>query len=320
MCRSIVWMPLFRTGSTMTPGTTTVMRYDGPAVVDHSMDARDLAPALSALSNLVDAANQELYPKQAPAKLFVRALPEPACFEMQMEIMQFALRQASELFSDESLPRAMEIAIALGLMGTGGLFKLYKWLAREAVPQDAVRIRREGSTVNLVNAQNSENLTVNIHTYNLAKTPHVAARVKKVVRPLTRPGYDRLEFQSGDKVVDVISAQEAHEMCASKLKIPNPGGTIETSTVRTTVTVKKPDLIGGSTWSVVSDHAMNVKIEDREWLRRFHAAEIPLSAGSCLDVDLRSEIRLDAIGDPVGEPKYYVLKVHAVVPPSTLLG
>lgn len=46
----------------------SVIRYDGPALADHSMDVADLAPALMALSDLLKIANTYMNGDRAGVK------------------------------------------------------------------------------------------------------------------------------------------------------------------------------------------------------------------------------------------------------------
>ena len=82
------------------------------------------------------------------------------------------------------------------------------------------------------------------------------------------------------------------------------------------VKVKKPDLLGDSQWSVIFDKAIVAKIEDAVWLEKFHRAEIAIPPGSYMDVMLRMEIALDDKREPIGDPKYYIVEVKTVIPPS----
>ena len=296
----------------------TIIRYDGPAVAEHSMDAADLAPALAALSNLVNATSRELYGDQSSTRVLVQARPEPACFELQVEIVQFLAHHVSGLFEDQLRARAIEIALTIGLLGAAGLFELHRWLAQQSVPPDLLRIgKANGSTV-IVNPQNNQEINVTHNTFNVFTAPQVSDHVKEVVRPLTKDGYERLEFESDGAVVGGFSTKDGLDMCAYDPDLPDAAAAIKVSTARAKVKVKKPDLIGDSMWSVIHDKAIDVKMEDQEWLNRFHAAEIAVPAGSHLDVDLRTEIRLDTREDPVGDPRFYVPKVHAVIPPRRL--
>jgi hypothetical protein len=66
---------------------TFTIAYDGPALRDGAMDVRDLAPALLALGQLLDAANAALNGDAAQLKLQVRAT-ERGSFQIVLDLAQ----------------------------------------------------------------------------------------------------------------------------------------------------------------------------------------------------------------------------------------
>ena len=302
------------------PRSRTTIRYDGAAVVDHSMDAADLAPALSALSDLVKAANRELYGDNASVVLVVRNSSDPQCFQFEVEVIQAVAEHVISLFGDEDLSPAQRIAAVVGLLGVGvGLFGLYKWIASQGVSTDGLSIQKEAGNVTIRNVHSNARVIVNNTTYNLTQAPGVTDNVKTVVRPLARGEYNRLEFEQNGQTVQEFSPDEGRNICSLDIEFIDPASRVNSSTSRAKVKVKKPDLLAGSMWSVVHHKAINVKIEDEQWLSRFQSAQITMPPGSYLDVDLRMEIRLDDNNDPIGDPKYFVSKVYAVIPPNQQL-
>lgn len=59
------------------------------------------------------------------------------------------------------------------------------------------------------------------------------------------------------------------------------------------LTIKKPDLIGNSKWSVILDKQIDVRIEDEEFLSKIRGGEIKLSGGHKLICDLEIKTELD---------------------------
>ena len=48
------------------------IKYDGPALVGHQMDVRELAPALIALSELLEQANKAAFPNAAEVRVNIQ--------------------------------------------------------------------------------------------------------------------------------------------------------------------------------------------------------------------------------------------------------
>ena len=62
--------------------------YDGPALVRHQMEARELGPALLALGNLITEANHKLNDDRAFVKVFVDSEMKPGSFSVALEVWQ----------------------------------------------------------------------------------------------------------------------------------------------------------------------------------------------------------------------------------------
>ena len=303
--------------------TTAIIRYDGAAVSEHSMDARDLAPALSALSDLVNAANREVNGDHSTARVLVSVHPEQRCFEFQIEIISIIAEHLVSLFDDELPSKAETIAHIIGLLGGTGLFALYRWMAKQDRISKKLKVQEGNGRVTILNPHNNRDITVNNVTFNLMMSTDTSDQVKAVIGPLTKTGYDRLQFEKDGLVVENFTAEDGRDMYALNVDIPELDHGSNVSTARTKVKVKKPDLIGGSMWSVVHHKTIDVRMEDQGWLTQFHSAKISIPAGSYLDVDLRMEIKLDSNHDPIGDPRYCISKVYAVIPPDqqkTLFG
>jgi len=92
----------------MSEATFTIV-YDGPALRDHSMDVRDLAPAMLGLGELFDAANSALNGDNARIKVQVKAT-EPGCFQITFEVIQTIGAQLVSLLSGPSVRIPMHSA------------------------------------------------------------------------------------------------------------------------------------------------------------------------------------------------------------------
>src|SRR5690606_24771878 len=118
-----------------------VVAFDGPGVVDGTIDVRDLAPALMALGQAVDAANRAVNGDAVPARVQARATSEGS-FEVQLDlVLQGWAAIKDALLSDDS-SAALNLLTWLGFLGTagGGLVALHRWL-RGRQPE---KIQRDG--------------------------------------------------------------------------------------------------------------------------------------------------------------------------------
>ena len=94
---------------------TAIIRYDGPALAEHSMDVSDLAPALLGLSEIAKIANQKINGEQSSVKVFISVDTEQKCFQFNIEIAQTLLQQVSLILHNEHVATAKDIANGLAL-------------------------------------------------------------------------------------------------------------------------------------------------------------------------------------------------------------
>ena len=297
---------------------STVVRYDGPALVEHSMDVADLAPALLGLSEIVKIANQKINGELSAIKVLVNVDIEQKCFQFIIEVNQTLMQHFDLLVSDNKVSSAKELAEWIGIIGgpSYGLFKSYKWVTNQGVTLNELDIRQDGSSVTLRNVKSNGSITINANVYNMINDTDILKNTKDVVRPLTKEGYDKLQFEQEDEIIDEISSEEGKRIYDISKDALELQLRVNKSISNASLKVKKPDLLGNSKWSFILDKAIDVKIEDGSWLEKFHKGEIPIPPGSYLDVVLRTEIELNDNNDPTGNVSYYVVEVKNVIPPA----
>ena len=199
---------------------TAIVRYDGSALSDHAMDVADLAPALLGLSEIVKIANKRINGDQSCVKVLVNVDTEHKCFQFSIEIMQTIMQRLSLLVDTDATATATEIAKCVGIIGGldgggAGLFKAYKWLAKQKKTLNELDIKDQGSEVSLTNIDNRGG-TINVYkpAYHLMSEAEVIKRAKDVVKPLTKAGYDKLQFEKDGKIVDEITDEDGRDICA----------------------------------------------------------------------------------------------------------
>ena len=62
---------------------SSIVRYDGPALAEHSMDVADLALALIGLSEIVKIYNKKFNGDRSAVKVLVKVDTEQKCFSIQ---------------------------------------------------------------------------------------------------------------------------------------------------------------------------------------------------------------------------------------------
>jgi hypothetical protein len=300
-----------------------IIRYDGPALSHHEMDVHDLAPALLALGDVCKIANEVFNGSATSLQVLVRADVEQKCFQLQIQLVQTLFEQLTAILDADAIQDAKNILEWLGIFagGTvvvgGGLFGLYKAITRDysdGTPN--IEVRAEGGSIVYHVVGDGNTIVVPAPVHKLAQDPRMFPTMKRVLGPLTKEGYDRLEFEYDGRVTQYFTRDEARKIIQTPDEaIQVRDGAELVSNIRTQVRVRKAIYDGPAKWGVVYKRGIEARIAHEEWLRDFQHARIHVPPGSSLIVDLEERVRVDEKGEQIGEPVYTILHVHGVVPP-----
>ena len=305
--------------SDMARHVRTTIRYDGPALASHEMEVQDLAPALLALADIVQAANKKFNGDQADIKVLVNADVEQKCFMIDLSLAQSILDQAKGFFGSDGIKTAKEIAEWIGLIGSGagGLFALLKWLRGPRKAEAPFSIERTTDGMVKITAGDSV-LVIPPQTYQLAQDPAIVEKVKTVMKPLAKEGYESLAFYEGDREIFAVNDNEAAEIAELSATPLSDLPTESSSEIRGSVRIKSAQYEGGAQWSFLwNGRAISAEMVEQaaEWVADFQANNISAPPNSILDVSMTETVRLDTQGLAVGKPTYKVSQVHGVTPP-----
>ena len=294
----------------------TIIKFDGPALAEKSMDVAHLAPALLALSELVKDANRYANGDRAGAKVLVNADLEQKCFELNVELLLTIWEQAKLLISDDNVRSAKEIAEWIGIVGgpTMGLFVLIKKLKGKKVHSVVVlRVKDGQNEVEITIEGDAETIKLKEAVYELYANVETRRKALAVLEPLREEGYETLEFYEKDGVYVHFGKDDVPERDGSDLPEVIPQN-VHTSTIRAGVKIRRAVYEGKSRWTVMYKRAVEVSFDDLTWLDSFQRGQISAPPGSYLDADLEETYVTNENGEMVGDPSYKVKKVHGVIP------
>jgi len=192
----------------MTDSIHFSVRYDGPALFNHTMDVRELAPALVALSDLFEGANKAAFPNAPDVRVKVSGNFKAGSFGIDLAVVQTFAEQVVSLLSGKgstAIANLTAIVSALGITG-GGLFGLIKWL-RGRKPS-AIRTQGESVVFECQTGQETETFEVDLVAGKLYQSRVVRQSLVKVLKPLEREGIDMFEAgRDNDTTVQVRSEE-----------------------------------------------------------------------------------------------------------------
>ena len=177
--------------------------FEGEAFANHSMDVRDLAPALIALGQAFDRANVLLNGDRADISLNIRAT-RPASFEVELVLNQ-VFQGASDILSGEFLTKAAlvtELIIGGPTIVAGIVTVIKKCRGKKH------RVLEEQPNAVTLEVDNLR-LTVPRSVLTLLDDKSIREQLEAFVRPLQKEGADRVVFKRDKENIESIRHDEA---------------------------------------------------------------------------------------------------------------
>ncbi len=241
--------------------------FDGPALSNHMMDVRDLAPALLALGNTIRRANQDLNGDKAQVNVLVDSGFEHGCFQVNLELTQHIIEQIKSFLADDDVKTAKDILEWLGLigaLGTGSVFGFLK-LRRGRKIQSITEVKdSEQSGTITVQIEGDDNpVTINQTVYQLANDPKLVKPIKEFVSTTEKPGINEIRTTVDDVLLAQITSADARDIIESCEVVADQTEDPETSVVKASLRPYAPVFDEGEKWRFwYGGHAVAVDISD----------------------------------------------------------
>lgn len=249
-----------------------LLRYQGPAVDDGTMDVYDAAANMVAFSDFVVAAAHQLYGKDVQVKAEVNAFARGS-FETDLLFQVIGLG-ASVLAVDPGL--AGVTAVVNVVNESLGLFKFL-----EGKPPAKIE-HRDDRSVNVTN-NNGNITTVNIESLNVTLDPNAGKAAGKFVgEALSKPGVNAVNLSSDGKEGASATKDEARYF------LPITGEeTVVEEVVRLGLVIETLSFKEGKKWQMSDgDASISAAMEDEDFIAHVNSGA-PFHKGDILICDVR---------------------------------
>lgn len=258
--------------------------YDGPALQEHRMSVRDLAPALLGFADLLQDAHAALSPGEPSVSLDIKATDEGS-FVIDLAVIH---HEAVHLLTGpDAASLAALIAFTTGARGVLNYFRNRRKGEETALPNGAARITLPDGT----------RIDFPAEVLNLARRPTVRAAARAVIAPLSKEGIEQVEVRPQRNSAPTLTITE-EDVPAMEQAFAEGGRVLITDQPYSAVlTIASPSFQDGK-WRLSDGQNTHwMAIEDQDFLGRIDRHEIRFGK----DDRLRAEVRFRQWESDTGE-------------------
>lgn len=261
--------------------------YDGPALQTHEMEVRQLAPALHALGDLLDAANHAIGSSRSHVAVNVKGSFKTGSFGIDLSLVQSITDQVVDLLTSREVQATATLLAFLGLSArdagksvSSGLIGVIRWLRGRRISSvttlddGMVRIEVDG-----------EAIVTELQVIVLLKDPATMKALQGVIHdPLQNDGVDSFASGTDSEIECVISKDEAAWFAYAE-RDAEPLSSYER---QCWLLIETPSFRDGNKWKFSDGNVtFHAAIEDADFLRKIDDGTERFGKGDRLHVKLR---------------------------------
>jgi hypothetical protein len=254
--------------------------YDGEPLADGTIDARDLAPCILALADLVDETAPLVDPALPRISLRVRPNFKEGSFEVLLDVANLYTKFVS-LFSGPDAQAWSSFFQIVGIAGAAGIFQLI-FRSRGRKPTRVTIERKESVTVTF---EGDTPIAVDPRVWALFQNPRARKAIERMLLPLLERGFDlfKIKDSNGAETLRVTERE------APYFKAPAEHENETVSEVDTRVVIVSPSFNLGNKWRVTDGaRTLYVKISDQAFERAVQQGTEAFRKGDTLHVTLQT--------------------------------
>jgi hypothetical protein len=165
--------------------------YDGQAVAEGAIEARDLAPALLALAEVFEEAQSVVPQPDARITLRVRAGFERGSFEVHLELVKL-YQQVVSLFTGQDATALANLFQILGIAGVAGLLGILQ-LIKRARGRKPVSVTIEHTQRVRIVFEGDDPIEVDRRVWQLFSKMSVRKAIEQVIAPALQARHRQLQ-------------------------------------------------------------------------------------------------------------------------------
>ena len=257
------------------------IKYNGPALDEHSIDVNDLAPALMALGDLIQEANTIANQDRATVKVKIKATA-PGSFEIFIHGASEAGHEAVQLLNSPPVLALTSLLALLGFLQFDGasVMALIKWFKGKK-PTKVSEINSEELEIET----KSGSIRVGKIVWEMYKSRTIRKSVYGILKPIEKPGIEEVEFRDKQATISYVKKDEvgfyAPEGDQKELLAESP-------LRETFVNVVHMWFKGGNKWKFSEGIAeWTAEITDANFLNRLVKGEVSIRANDFLKVRVK---------------------------------
>ncbi|MGS0896037.1 hypothetical protein ACVBGC_26425 [Burkholderia stagnalis] len=260
------------------------MTYDGPALESSEMDVRELAPALLAIGDLLEASTQALCGDQVRPQVNVRGSFRTGSFGIDFTLATSLLGRMRDMLSGSegtALANAVTILTALGIaapQARKGLFAVLKWLRGRPIQQ--VRMHAHTAVLHV----DGEQLEIELSVLTLLRDVSVREAIARVLSPLAREGITTFSAGTDTDVFETVARDEI-----VWFRVPEPADALILDEYRKMAfSIVSLAFKDDNKWRLYDGAAtIHAAITDTGFLKRVNDNQISFSKGDILVCNVR---------------------------------
>lgn len=180
--------------------------YDGPALKSHEMDVRDLAPALMAISDLLDESNKIVSGEKTRVQVNVKGTFKSGSFGVDLSVLHGPLQGFTSLFNSESVNAASNLLQIVGFIlpnQSSSLIGFLTWLKNRKITKV-----EEGKTTTTIQVED-ESTKVNPVVIALFSNVKIRTSLQKIIAdPLSKEGVESFKIKKDGKEITSVMGEE----------------------------------------------------------------------------------------------------------------